>query len=49
MDVIERKPEIDSPTDLMRSVTDIQIGHGIQFDDVHFRYPTAPETVRDVF
>ena len=49
MDVIERKPLIDSPEDLMRSVTDIQIGHGIDFSGVHFRYPTAPDSVRDVF
>lgn len=49
MDVIERQPLIDSPSDLMRSVTDIQICHGIDFSDVHFRYPTAQETTRDVF
>ena len=47
--MIERSPKIDSPSDLMRSVTDIQICHGIDFNDVHFRYPTAIETTPDVF
>jgi ATP-binding cassette, subfamily B (MDR/TAP), member 1 len=45
--VIERKPLITN--DLMRSVTTIEVQHPIRFVDVCFRYPTAPEHVKDVF
>ena len=47
--VIDRKPLISAPEDLNRSVTEIKIQDGIQFSNVCFRYPTAPESVRDVF
>lgn len=53
--VIDRAPRIDSPHengDLLRKSTgvcNIQIQDGIKFKDVHFRYPTAPEHVKDVF
>jgi len=30
-------------------VTKIEIEDGIKFDDVYFRYPTAPVNVKDVF
>ena len=44
-DLIEREPEIKSPEE---AVKNISIGKGICFDHVKFRYPTAPETARDV-
>ena len=47
--VIDRKPLISAPEDLNRSVVEIKIGDGIKFSNVCFRYPTAPESVRDVF
>ena len=49
IDVIDRKPLIDSPENLEQSVTKIDIQDGIKFDNVRFRYPTAPEHVKDVF
>ena len=49
MDVIDRKPLISAPDDMNMSVVEIKIEDGIKFKDVHFRYPTATETTRDVF
>ena len=45
-DLIERKPEI-SNTD-GKGVEKIDIGDGIRFEHVQFRYPTAPEGTRDI-
>lgn len=53
--VIDRAPLIDSPFvegDPLRASTGVKkidIGGGILFADVHFRYPTAPQHVKDVF
>lgn len=47
-DVIEREPLIDSPKDSMPT-DKVAVESGIRFEDVHFRYPTAPEGSRDVF
>ena len=44
--LIDREPEITSKLDC---VSDFKIGEGIKFEDVHFRYPTLPEHVADVF
>ena len=49
IDVIDRKPLIDSPENLDQSVKNIDIQDGINFNNVRFRYPTAPEHVKDVF
>ena len=49
LDVIGREPLIISPEDKSECVTNIQIQDGIKFQDVQFRYPTAPETVKDIF
>ena len=46
IDLIEREPEIVSKEN---SVSNFKILNGIQFNDVHFRYPTAQEHVADVF
>lgn len=46
LDLIERKPEIVSKEN---SVSNFKILNGIQFNNVHFRYPTAQEHVADVF
>ena len=48
IDLIERVPKIKSPEKPADAVTDIRIGDGIHFDQVHFRYPAAPEGARDV-
>ena len=47
--VIERTPEISSPADPSQKVSQIDIEDGIRFNDVHFRYPTAKESDKDVF
>jgi len=53
--VIDRVPLIASPCDSKDAkrkstgVTNIEIEDGIKFEDVHFRYPTAPDHVKDVF
>ena len=49
LDVIERVPLIDSPKNEAQRVTQVKIADGINFDDVKFKYPTAPEHVRPVF
>ena len=47
LQVIDRVPEIK---DESKGSTDvIKLDHGIQFCNVKFRYPTAPEHVKDVF
>ena len=43
---IDRKPEV--AVDPNQSVTKVDIQDGISFKDVHFRYPTAQEHVKDV-
>ena len=48
-DVIERKPLIDSPSDSSPKASTISIENGIKFQNVHFRYPTAPEGSKSVF
>lgn len=47
-DVIDRDPLIKGPAN-SSSATDISISKGIKFENVKFRYPTAPENSRDVF
>lgn len=49
IDVIDRVPEIRAPTSTSDLVKDVKIGDGISFSDVHFKYPTAPETAKPVF
>lgn len=55
IEVIDRVPKIKSPCDpndkdrKSTGVTKIEIEDGIKFDDVYFRYPTAPVNVKDVF
>ena len=48
MHVIERTPKIRSPEQEQDRVMKIDIGDGIRFENVEFRYPTAPEHVHDV-
>ena len=48
-DVIERVPKIASPAQPKADADQINISKGISFKDVFFRYPTAPETSRNVF
>ena len=45
-DVIEREPLIKNSD---KSEGNINIKSGIRFENVKFRYPTAPENSRDVF
>ena len=46
--LIERVPKIkDKESNGSQDV--IKLDHGIQFNEVKFRYPTAPEHVKDVF
>ena len=40
---------IESPPEKEKAVTSIDIQDGIHFQDVHFRYPTAPPQLPDVF
>ena len=47
LNVIDREPKIKSPE--KDAVEKIDIGAGISFRDVEFRYPTAPDHVKDVF
>ena len=47
--VIDREPKIISPKDKSLIVSKIMIDDGIKFRNVTFRYPTAPETVKEVF
>ena len=47
IELIDREPLISN--DLMKSVTKIEVQDAIKFIDVAFRYPTAPEHVKDVF
>ena len=42
-DVIERDPQIGSHEETENAVERIEIGKGIKFDNIKFRYPTAPE------
>ena len=42
-DVIERDPWIGSHEETENAVEHIEIGKGIQFENVKFKYPTAPE------
>ena len=46
-DVIDRESEIKSPAQNER-IENIQIEDGIHFNNVRFKYPTAPEAARDV-
>ena len=46
INLIDRTPEITSKPD---GESDFKICDGIKFEDVHFRYPTAPDHVADVF
>ena len=48
VDLIDRVPKIKSPENPANAVKDIRIQDGIHFEEVHFRYPTAPEGARDV-
>ena len=48
-DVIERKPLIASPPASQPGTGEISIESGIKFQNVHFRYPTAPEGSKSVF
>ena len=41
-DLIDRQPEIDTPKDPDQICNEINIEDGIHFNDIHFRYPTAP-------
>jgi ABC-type bacteriocin/lantibiotic exporter with double-glycine peptidase domain len=45
-DVIDRVPEI---RDHENSGEKFEVADGIHFQNVAFRYPTAPENVRNVF
>ena len=49
IDLIDRKPLINSPEDPNQRVSNIKIGDGISFDGLRFRYPTQAEQTRDVF
>ena len=49
IDVIDREPLIATPADTSVRVTNPNLNDGIKFQNVAFRYPTAPEHVRDVF
>ena len=42
-DVIDRDPAIGSKSEAKDNISDIEIGKGIRFENVKFRYPTAPE------
>ena len=42
-DVIDRDPAIGSREETKQAVDSIQIGKGIKFQDIRFKYPTAPE------
>lgn len=48
-EVIERTPEIRSPDTPTSSSAEIEIESGIKFENIHFKYPTAPENSRPVF
>ena len=49
-DVIERKPLIHSPQSGKSALASkVSLQDGIRFENVSFRYPTAPEGSRDVF
>ena len=48
-DLIDREPEIIAPKDPAEVCRNIEILDGIHFNDIHFRYPTAPDTQGDVF
>ena len=48
MDVIERVPEIRN-SEAEKLVTKIEINDGIKFNNVAFRYPTAPASAKNVF
>ena len=43
-ELIERVPEIRAPDDAKEICHQIDIKDGISFDNIHFRYPTAPES-----
>ena len=47
-DVIERDPQIGSHAEAENTVESIEIGEGITFKDVKFKYPTAPEEAKPV-
>ena len=47
-DVIEREPLIKSPPVTEKSCN-IKLEQDIQFENVHFQYPTAPEGANKVF
>ena len=49
IEVIDRIPKIRSPDEAYNRVTNIDIQDGIKFENLTFRYPTAPEGAKDVF
>lgn len=44
--VVDRQPRI---RDCDRPVTDFELKHQIAFNQVSFRYPTAPPEMRNIF
>ena len=43
-DLIEREPEIRTPNNPKEVCHQIDILDGIHFENIHFRYPTAPKS-----
>ena len=43
-DVLERSPEISNVNSTVNEEGIISLKDGIQFNGVHFRYPTCPDT-----
>ena len=48
IEVIERDPAIGSKEETENAIDQINIGKGIKFQDVKFKYPTAPDDVGPV-
>jgi hypothetical protein len=46
-DVLERTPEIKNIDSTVNEEGIISLKDGIQFNGVHFRYPTCPDTQPD--
>ena len=47
-DIIDRDPQIGGKEEAVNTIGDIQIDRGINFENVKFRYPTAPEGANPV-
>ena len=47
-DVIDRDPSIGSKTEKEDTIKNIEIGKGIKFENIKFRYPTASEGIGPV-